>query len=69
MGIFDIFLNGQDEAHKLAKIEYMNQSPFGSSGLNLNPVGRGSDYICFPLLADIGFSVSWEATENPSRAL
>ena len=25
-------------------------------GLNLNPVGKGGDYISFPLLADIGFS-------------
>ncbi|MCX6225096.1 MAG: family 78 glycoside hydrolase catalytic domain [Bacteroidia bacterium] len=26
-----------------------------SFSLNLNPVGQGGDYICFPMLADVGF--------------
>ena len=29
----------------------------GGVSLNVNPVGRGGDYISFPMLADMGFSV------------
>lgn len=53
-GIFQIYINGTDEAHQLTKAD-AGGSPFAARGLNLNPVGRGNDYICFPLVADIGF--------------
>ncbi len=29
-------------------------SPFGGMGWNLNPIGAGGNFICFPLLSDIG---------------
>lgn len=32
-------------------------SPFLQSAVNLNPMGWGGDYICYPMLAEIGFAV------------
>ena len=31
-----------------------NDSPFGGMGWNLNPVGAGGNFTCFPLLSDVG---------------
>lgn len=31
--------------------------PFTNKGVNINPMGAGSDYIAFPMLAEIGFDV------------
>ena len=56
-GVINIFLNGKDEENKIIKSDGPNLGPFSSDGVNLNPVGRGGDYICFPMLAEIGFSV------------
>ena len=33
------------------------RGPRPSSGWNLNPVGKGNNYICFPLLCDIGVAM------------
>ncbi len=54
-GSFVIYLDRRDNEHRLSPAQ---TGGFGSGGgLNLNPVGRGGDYLAFPLLADIGFSV------------
>ena len=44
-GLFNIFIDGKDSGHQI------------TNRTNLNPVGQGNDFICFPLLADIGFSL------------
>ena len=44
-GLFSIFIDGKSSEHQIAKND------------NLNPVGQGHDFICFPMLADIGFSL------------
>ncbi|MHA8057312.1 family 78 glycoside hydrolase catalytic domain [Aquirufa nivalisilvae] len=58
-GVFDFYLDQVDPAHKI------NGAPAGAaaaprggqSGLNLNPVGRGNNFISFPMLSEIGFQV------------
>ncbi len=57
-GVFDFYIDQVDPEHKI------NGSPAGSagrgggsSGLNLNPVGRGGNYISFPMLSHIGFQM------------
>ncbi|MBC2839319.1 alpha-L-rhamnosidase [Robiginitalea sp. SC105] len=52
-GIFQVYLDGEDEAHEISKAEG-GGGPFGPQGFNLNPVGPGNNYISFPMLADIG---------------
>ena len=49
MGGFDFYIDD----YKLN--EAASSSPFANSTFNLNPVGKGHDYISFPMLADIGF--------------
>lgn len=39
----EIYLNGEDESNKIGLV-------------TINPIGNSWDYICFPLLCDIGFS-------------
>lgn len=39
-----IYLGGEEEANKIGKVK-------------VNPIGHSWDFICFPLLCDIGFSV------------
>jgi alpha-L-rhamnosidase len=57
-GLFDIFIDGNDDTHKLTKSTESNPSSFGRTKLNLNPVGYGNDYISFPVVADIGFALA-----------
>ncbi len=45
-GEIDVFIDGV----QLTK----SASPFGGMGWNLNPIGAGGNFICFPLLSDIG---------------
>ena len=45
-GEIDVFVDGS----QLTK----STSRFGGMGWNLNPVGAGGNFICFPLLSDIG---------------
>ncbi len=52
-GSANLFIDGKDDAHKLTTPDNQNNSP----GIFLNPVGRGGDFISFPMVADIGFSV------------
>jgi alpha-L-rhamnosidase len=54
-GSFAIYLDKVDNDHRLSPVQ--GQGFGGGRGLNINPVGNGGDYIAFPLLADIGFSV------------
>ena len=42
-GECDFYLDQKDNAHRLT-----------NERLNLNPIGRGGDYICFPVLGKIG---------------
>lgn len=55
-GLFEVFLNGKDPKDKISQDD-PSDSPFGSRGMNLNPAGRGNNFISFPMLADIGFWV------------
>ncbi len=54
-GLFEFFINGTDNTHKIALPGPEPTSPFASRGLNLNPVGSGNNFISFPMLADMGF--------------
>ncbi|NVJ64691.1 MAG: family 78 glycoside hydrolase catalytic domain [Flavobacteriaceae bacterium] len=49
MGGFDFYIND----FKLNKAT--SSSPYANNAFNLNPIGKGHDYISFPMLADIGF--------------
>jgi alpha-L-rhamnosidase len=57
-GLFEFYLDGNDEAHKLKDPSLEPNSRFGPRGLNLNPVGAGNDYLSYPMLADMGFKVA-----------
>ncbi|PCJ94495.1 MAG: alpha-L-rhamnosidase [Flavobacteriaceae bacterium] len=57
-GIFDIYLNGISEENKISHADSAALNPFASNGMNLNPVGKGHDFICFPVVGDIGFSMA-----------
>lgn len=54
-GLFEFFINGTDNAHKIALPGPEPTSPFAPRGLNLNPIGSGNNFISFPMLADMGF--------------
>ena len=57
-GLFEFYLDGNDETHKLKDPSLEPNSRFGPRGLNLNPVGAGNDYLSYPMLADMGFKVA-----------
>jgi alpha-L-rhamnosidase len=54
-GVFEFFIDGASEAHKIQDKSMTPTSRFAPRGLNLNPVGVGNNFISFPMLADIGF--------------
>lgn len=57
-GVFDLYLDKIDPDHKIIpspKTSNPGAQFGGSNGLNLNPVGRGNNYISFPMLSEIGF--------------
>ncbi len=54
-GLFDVYLDGREKQNLISKSDIENPSPYESQGFNLNPVGRGNNYISFPMVADIGF--------------
>ncbi|UWX55539.1 hypothetical protein NYZ99_03295 [Maribacter litopenaei] len=56
-GLFEVFLDGWEPANKISGNDDTNPPPRGRVGFNLNPVGKGNDYISFPMVADIGFYV------------
>lgn len=51
-GEFHFYVDGTDDAHRITFDEKGNPA-----ALNLNPEGRGADYIAYPVVGDIGFSV------------
>lgn len=54
-GLFEVFLDGWGSGNKISGDDDTTPPPRGRVGFNLNPVGRGNDYISFPMVADIGF--------------
>jgi alpha-L-rhamnosidase len=51
-GVFDFYIDGEDELHRVG---------IGDTGkglVNLNPEGWGADYIAYPVMGDIGFSLA-----------
>lgn len=56
-GLFEFYIDGNDEKHKLKDPSLEPTSRFGPRGLNLNPVGAGNDYLSYPMVADMGFKV------------
>lgn len=56
-GLAQIFLDGMKTGNRISTNDDDTPPPFGKLGFNLNPVGRGNDYISFPMAADIGFQV------------
>ncbi|MHA8066705.1 family 78 glycoside hydrolase catalytic domain [Aquirufa sp. ROCK2-A2] len=59
-GVFDLYLDKIDPEHKIIpspKSANPGAQFGGSNGLNLNPVGRGNNFISFPMLSEIGFQV------------
>lgn len=54
-GVFEFYVDGAGEAHKIQDASMIPASRFAPRGLNLNPVGVGNNFISFPMLADIGF--------------
>lgn len=56
-GSFSVYINEKDNEHLLADAKQDPSRGQGRGGFNLNPVGQGGNYISFPLLADIGFSI------------
>ena len=66
-GLFEIFINGKEEANKLKEKTDAPPSRFGPRGINLNPVGSGNNFISFPMLADIGFKTGENQTAHFSQ--
>ena len=57
-GLFEFYVDGNGETNRLTdKNAAPDPSPFAPKGLNLNPIGSGNNYISFPMVADIGFTV------------
>jgi alpha-L-rhamnosidase len=56
-GTTTVYVDSKDLDHKLTPVRTVKTPSGGRAGFNLNPVGQGGDYISFPLLADIGFSM------------
>ncbi|QGH37059.1 Bacterial alpha-L-rhamnosidase [Gracilibacillus salitolerans] len=48
-GVIEVAVNGTEDEHTVVTD--------GRSGVNINPVGSGGNYISYPMLADIGFSL------------
>ena len=63
-GLFELFVDGREEANKLKEKTNQPPSRFGPRGFNLNPVGVGNNFISFPMVADIGFRVPANQTAH-----
>jgi len=66
-GLFEVFIDGKEDANKLKEKTDIVQSRFAARGINLNPVGSGNNFISFPMLADIGFKVQDNQTAHFSQ--
>ncbi|WP_304238091.1 alpha-L-rhamnosidase [Jiulongibacter sediminis] len=53
-GVFEFYIDGQTAENKVEHASFKAEGPYGQPGLNLNPVGKGNNFISFPMLADIG---------------
>jgi len=53
-GSVNIYVNGAASENRIGNVA---SSRFGRGGININPMGSGGNYISFPMLADIGFSM------------
>jgi alpha-L-rhamnosidase len=51
-GVFNFYVDGNDEAHNITVDDSGK-----TNSVNLNPIGRGADYIAYPMVGDIGFSL------------
>lgn len=58
-GLFEFMIDGKT---KITEKTNEAPSPFGNNGLNLNPVGKGNNYISFPMLGEIGFQTNANQT-------
>jgi alpha-L-rhamnosidase len=56
-GLFEIYLNGKEKENKITDLNNSAGEPSGTTEINLNPVGKGSNYISYPMVADIGFKL------------
>ena len=54
-GVFDFYIDVVDKAHKINPTP-KNASPYAATGVNLNPIGAGNNFISFPMLSEIGFA-------------
>ena len=52
-GIANIYLGSVN----LTQNDKIGQGPFAGTGVNLNPMGVGNNYVSFPMVNDIGFYV------------
>ncbi|HKJ69144.1 MAG TPA: alpha-L-rhamnosidase, partial [bacterium] len=59
-GSLSLYINGTENEHRISNPEATGR---GGGTFNVNPVGRGGNYIAFPMIADIGF-----AAENNQTA-
>lgn len=66
-GLFKLYLNGEEDDDLISTDDVISASPFAPKGFNLNPIGMGNDYITFPMLADIGFSLKPSQKANFSN--
>ena len=66
-GLFELFVDGSEEANKLKENTERAPSRFAPRGINLNPVGSGNNFISFPMVADIGFKVPANQTAHFSQ--
>ncbi|MEI6595368.1 MAG: family 78 glycoside hydrolase catalytic domain [Bacteroidota bacterium] len=62
-GVLDFYIDGNDMNHKIGDSNASTQS-FSPTGLNLNPVGSGNNFISFPMLNDIGFKTDANQIAN-----
>jgi alpha-L-rhamnosidase len=54
-GVFDFYIDQVDKEHKINPTP-KNASPYAATGVNLNPIGAGNNFISFPMLSEIGFA-------------
>lgn len=54
-GMLNIFIGGCSEENEITGEKKKANTPWEDTRLNINPIGPGNNYICFPMLADIGF--------------
>lgn len=53
-GQLELYLDGEDDGHRLLPLPDADFRKNMTRRLNVNPVGRGGDYTCFPVVAKVG---------------